>query len=85
MNNQRIVTLVRAVLLSAFCLAPRVRAQNTNKCDDAVARTYFQRSKRLRLLVGCNFCPVTGNITVKFITRCVFTTPNDLTPNETGP
>ena len=30
MNNYRIVTLVGTVLLSAFCLAPRARAQNTN-------------------------------------------------------
>jgi hypothetical protein len=30
MNNQRIVTLAGTVLLSAFCLAPRARAQDTN-------------------------------------------------------
>jgi hypothetical protein len=30
MNNQRIVTLAGAVLLSAFCLAPRAGAQDTN-------------------------------------------------------
>jgi hypothetical protein len=30
MNNHRIVTLGGTVLLSAFCLAPRARAQATN-------------------------------------------------------